>query len=521
MTHPEILHDRGEGSAPVLPVAPPPGFPGHEDVVGLRICAALIDLALLGGLFVIISCAVGQVSERGGNIHYSLSAAWAAALVAIAALYYFALEALSGQTVGKRLLGVQVYGPGGARPSAGAVAGRTLLRAVDFLPVLYLAGFVTMMATGARRQRIGDLAAHTAVARARPVRHRGLAAVPLAFVLLAAAGLSAYRVIPPGGSQTYRGHGVVFDYPASWQELSGGNDTSVGKKLWGETVGPGTPDDAIMVTAYRVNRVVTAQNLNAAALSAESSLRQGGLHLRGAPTEMTMGRLPGVRFHVTGTVDGTHFVSIMVFAFNRTTEYFVGCQYTPGMAADVGRACDQVSKTFHLSKAVPGPAKEHTGRPRPGGAAALGAKVVPAPAGFALSQESDVHNGPMRAAGFNRYMGTKHLAARLHFVRGYDVFYDSTTNRDSIEVTLLQFATPQDAAAFKAGFRPGGPIRSRADAVIPRAGDYDSTSPYQGTYDHGVIAVKGNLVFVIDDATGSAAKVPLVGELADQQYAAL
>jgi hypothetical protein len=45
--------------------------------------------------------------------------------------------------------------------------------------------------------------------------------------------------------------------------------------------------------------------------------------------------------------------------------------------------------------------------------------------------------------------------------------------------------------------------------------------PHQGTYDHGVITTKGNLAFAIDDATGSAAKVPLVEKLARQQYATL
>jgi len=93
--------------------------------------------------------------------------------------------------------------------------------------------------------------------------------------------------------------------------------------------------------------------------------------------------------------------------------------------------------------------------------------------------------------------------------RGYDVTYDSNTTSDSIEVTLFQFATPADATAFK------------ADPVIPGGDDYDSTAPFQGTYDHGVIATKGNLAFVIDDATGSAAPVPLVETMARQQYAAL
>ena len=40
-------------------------------------------------------------------------------------------------------------------------------------------------------------------------------------------------------------------------------------------------------------------------------------------------------------------------------------------------------------------------------------------------------------------------------------------------------------------------------------------------YDHGVIGSKGNIVFVIDDATGTAPPVPLVETMAGQQYAAL
>jgi hypothetical protein len=390
--------------------------------------------------------------------------------------------------------------------------------------VLYLAGFVTMMATGARRQRIGDLAARTAVARARPVRHRGLAVVPLAFVLLAAGGLSAYRVISPGSSQLYRAHGVAFDYPAGWQEESGSTSTSGGaaRQLWRTAVGPGTPHDVIVVEAYRVGQAVTAQNIDAVTRGLESEVRQEGLAVRGNVHQITMAGLPGRRFQVTGAVAGSRYASTLVFAFNGTTEYLVNCQYTAGMAVEVGRACDQVIGSFQVSGAAPAPgAAVGSSLPGPASAGGLKAKLVAAPPGFALSQEADVHNGPMSAAGFNRFMGTKSLAAMLHFGRGYDVFYDSTTTSDSIEVTLLQFATHQDAAHFKAGFRLDGPVSSQPDAVIPGARDYDSTSPYQGSYDHGVIAVKGNVAFIIDDATGSPTGVLVVGKMARQQYAAL
>ena len=124
----------------------------------------------------------------------------------------------------------------------------------------------------------------------------------------------------------------------------------------------------------------------------------------------------------------------------------------------------------------------------------------------------------MGAADFNRYWGDP---ASYHFVRGYDVAYDSNDASTSIEVVLFQFATPADAAAFKADYDPGVPVNSKADPVIPGADDYDSTSPDQGTYTHGVIATKGNRAFVIEDTTSSAAPVSLVETMARQQYAAL
>ncbi len=159
-----------------------------------------------------------------------------------------------------------------------------------------------------------------------------------------------------------------------------------------------------------------------------------------------------------------------------------------------------------------------TATPSTPGTGGLGAKVVPAPAGFTLSQSSDVPNGPMSAADFNQYWGD---AASLHFARGYNVTYDSNDASASIYVTVLQFATPADAVAFKADWVPGTPVKSKADPVIPGADDYDSTSPDQGTYTHGVIATKDNRAFVIEDTNASAAPVPLVETMARQQYAAL
>jgi hypothetical protein len=147
----------------------------------------------------------------------------------------------------------------------------------------------------------------------------------------------------------------------------------------------------------------------------------------------------------------------------------------------------------------------------------LGAKVVPAPPGFAPSQAAG-----MSAADFNQTVGGGgNPAASLHFVRGYDVTYDSTSNSDRIVVFLFQFAAPADASAFKASSLSVAPGKPEADPLVPGAEYYDATSPSQGMYDHGVVASKGNFVYVIDDATSSASPVPLVETMARQQYAAL
>jgi uncharacterized membrane protein YgcG len=381
MTHPGTLHDGGKRTASIVP--PPPSLPspvtpGQEDVLGLRVAAALIDLALLAGLLLIIASAAGLVTAAGGSFSMWLSSVWWAAFAAVAGLYYF-------------------------------------------LPVMYLAGFVTIVAPGVRRRRIVDLAARRAVERAAPVRHRALAVVPLAVVLLAAVGL--------------------FGYPAGGQQHSGAASTPAGgtRELWRSGVGPGTPYD---LTSFRVSRTV-----------------------------------PGAAARATSPPSSS------------------ATSTTPPSGS-----------TTHGSSLV-------SGTPGNGG---LGAKVIPAPAGFTLSPYA--HNGPISPADFNRYWGDP---ASLHFARGYGVTYDSNDASDSIEVALFQFATPADAAAFKADSMLGLPVKSKADPVIPGAGDYDSTSPDQGTYTHGVIAAKGNRAFVIEDLNSSAAPVPLVEGMARQQYAAL
>ena len=242
--------------------------------------------------------------------------------------------------------------------TVGFCRGRFFVVGINGAPVAaYLAGFVTMLATGARRQRIGDLAARMVVARAGAVRHRSLTLVPVAIVVLAAGALSACQVTftggaqSSGGTQSYRGHGVSFTYPAGWSVGTLHGDVEVGNRLWATAVGPGTPDDLIAVEAYRLKLPVTAQNIDSLIPALASALRQAGATIQGTPAKTTMAGLPAVMFHTTGTTGGSRFLSRMVFAFNGTTEYLVNCQHTPLKAGEVGQACNEVVGSFHAAPA--------------------------------------------------------------------------------------------------------------------------------------------------------------------------
>lgn len=71
-----------------------------------------------------------------------------------------------GQTPGKRLLKLRVVRADGSPATFVDLALRNLCRGIDFLPIFYVAGVVSLMATHPSR-RIGDLVAGTLVIRER------------------------------------------------------------------------------------------------------------------------------------------------------------------------------------------------------------------------------------------------------------------------------------------------------------------------------------------------------------------
>jgi hypothetical protein len=86
-------------------------------------------------------------------------------LFAITSGYFILFEIIwSGQTPGKRIVGVRVLRENGypIRPVDSTV--RNLVRIVDYLPVFYAIG-VTVMLFNGRSRRLGDFAAGTIVVR--------------------------------------------------------------------------------------------------------------------------------------------------------------------------------------------------------------------------------------------------------------------------------------------------------------------------------------------------------------------
>ena len=84
--------------------------------------------------------------------------------------YGIALEtAWSGQTVGKRALGLRVIQQSGVRIGFYHAALRNLARPVDRLPFLYMVGGVTALLSGSH-QRLGDMLAGTIVVRERRLK---------------------------------------------------------------------------------------------------------------------------------------------------------------------------------------------------------------------------------------------------------------------------------------------------------------------------------------------------------------
>lgn len=161
----QLSIDTPEGVALTFPVAG----------IGSRFVALLLDTLLQIGVVIVFGlllaafiAALGAHRSAG-----SLAGKWFIACAIFAGFLFFwgyftLFEAFwNGQTPGKRAVKLRVIKDSGRGVTLFESLTRNLLRVVDYLPSLYLAGVITMLANR-RNKRLGDLAAGTLVIHDRP-----------------------------------------------------------------------------------------------------------------------------------------------------------------------------------------------------------------------------------------------------------------------------------------------------------------------------------------------------------------
>lgn len=172
----EIVIETPEGVRFALPLAGP----------AARFLAWVIDALAIGAAMWILS----ELTRFAGRINGD----W---LVAFMTIAYFVISIgygmacewwWRGQTIGKRVMHLRVVDAQGLKLHFSQIAIRNLLRFLDALPLLYMVGGAAMALTR-DSQRLGDLAANTAV-----IRHRDTALADL--TTLAAGKFNSLREYP-------------------------------------------------------------------------------------------------------------------------------------------------------------------------------------------------------------------------------------------------------------------------------------------------------------------------------------
>ena len=137
--------------------------------VGFRTMAYLIDVALLSAivfvLFFLLSFVIPDMVLAARSLSGIGRAAFGLVFFAAVWGYWTGMEvAWRGQTVGKRLMKIRVVKADGSPIGLFESAVRNLVRVIDFLPIGYPVGLITML-IDVRHRRLGDLIAGTMLVR--------------------------------------------------------------------------------------------------------------------------------------------------------------------------------------------------------------------------------------------------------------------------------------------------------------------------------------------------------------------
>jgi uncharacterized RDD family membrane protein YckC len=135
--------------------------------IGSRFLAAILDSVLILTLELFALYVFGLATELLEQFTSQIAAIGALLTFLILWGYYLFFELIwSGQSPGKRVIGLRVVREGGRPITVSGAAIRNLIRVIDFLPFGYGVGVVVMF-IDSRARRLGDLAAGTLVVKER------------------------------------------------------------------------------------------------------------------------------------------------------------------------------------------------------------------------------------------------------------------------------------------------------------------------------------------------------------------
>ena len=141
--------------------------------IGSRFGAALLDTTIIAVFYLLIQVLLLTTNALGDTIFSGAGTGISSVFVALLTVlafgvlwgYYVFFETLwNGQTPGKRAARLRVIRQNGGAIGFWEALIRNLVRIIDFLPMAYGFGVVTMFANG-RARRLGDYAAGTVVVR--------------------------------------------------------------------------------------------------------------------------------------------------------------------------------------------------------------------------------------------------------------------------------------------------------------------------------------------------------------------
>src|SRR3989440_9754593 len=146
--------------------------------IGSRFLAQVVDTLVITVILIAISILAASLGGIFSSGELAILVEIILGFVLLAGYFLISEAAWNGQTLGKRATRLRVVGDHGEPLSIGQAAIRNLVRIVDFLPVFYAVGMLTLFINGPGK-RLGDFAARAPVVRARQrIRLYDLAGTP-------------------------------------------------------------------------------------------------------------------------------------------------------------------------------------------------------------------------------------------------------------------------------------------------------------------------------------------------------